>query len=162
MRSTTTSTDQTVLLHGVASSTDAHQKRLLEAEEEGHQTKRRKLEYTTDQLSETGTRFYPGTVPLHPIIIQTLWDDAGHTMSAFLGLYQGMLKLQNVQTSFNNEEARKKAIHEAQEARKKALHDSALSRAAALGDAVLANEKARGNHVRDAEILRAPVHRRRP
>ena len=77
-------------------------------------------------------------------------------MSAFLGLYQGMLKLQNVQTSFNNEEARKKAIHEAQEARKKALPELSLAAA------VLTNEKARGNHVRDAEILRAPVHRRRP
>jgi hypothetical protein len=160
---------QELAMTGISSSTDAQQKRQIEADEEVQQLKRRRLQYTTKQLTETCTQFYPGTIPLHPILIENIWDSAGRTMYEFLGLYKQMLELQHSQVSFNSEEARKTALGNAELSRTAAeisraaaLGDAELSRttaeisrAAELGNAVLANEKARGIHVRDAEFERA-------
>jgi len=103
---------QSLAMNGLASGANAQQKRQLDTDAEGEQVpqpKSRRLEYTTAQLTETGVPFFPGTLPLPPELVHTLWKDADQAMSAFLGLYKQMFELQQSHLSFQSAEGRKQA-----------------------------------------------------
>jgi hypothetical protein len=156
------STGQALAMNGMASSSEAFQKRALEAECKVPVPKRRKMEYTTAQLMEAGANFFPGTAPLVYMAVESAWFKADHNFDAFIFAYGKMLAIQNSQMAFSAEEERKQALHEVEIKRKQgelknsqALHDEETKHNRALHVAVLINETARGQHVRDAEMERA-------
>lgn len=84
------------------------------------------------------------------MIIQTLWDDAGQTMPAFLRLYQEMLQLYNQQVSFDNEETRKMTLQQNEETRKTTLHQNEETRKTTLHK----DEETRNAALHEAELSR--------